>query len=203
GAKVANLFAAPRMYLYLPLAQRYQDRMILHLRTAGPPERMIASLRHEIAALDRSLPVYDIKPLADYRDAALTPQRLAALLISGFGTLATLLAAIGLYGLMSYDIEQRMREIGVRMALGARARDVFQLIIKYGVGLTLIGVASGLLVAVASTRLIKALLFGVSGADPLTLTVSSSLLIGVGALACYFPARRALKSDPIKSLRSE
>lgn len=203
NTKVANLFAAPRMYFYLPLAQRHQDRMVLHLRTAGSPERMIASLRREVAALDRSLPVYDIKTLTDYRDAALTPQRLAALLISALGALALLLAAIGLYGRMSYDVERRMREIGIRMALGAQARDVFRLIIKRGVGLTLTGVGVGLVVAIALTRLIKVLLFGVSATDPLTLMAISALLIAVGTLACYFPARRAIKADPIKSLRCE
>lgn len=201
--KVANLFAALRMYLYLPFAQRHQDRMVLHLRTAGATEQLAAPLRHEIAALDRSLPVYEIKTLTDYRDAVLTPQRLAALLISGLGALALLLAAISLYGRMSYDVERRMREIGIRMALGAQARDVFRLIIKRGVGLTLIGVGVGLVVAIALTRLIKALLFGVSATDPLTLTAISTLLIAVGTLACYFPARRATNADPIKSLRCE
>lgn len=201
--KAANLFAPSRMYVYLPMAQHYQNQAVLHLRTGGQPERLIPAMRREIAALDRSLPVYEIKTLARYRDDALTAQRLAAYLISGFGALAMTLAAIGLYGRMSYDVERRVREIGIRMALGAQPRDALRLIIRQGMTLTLIGVAAGLIAAFATTRLIKGLLFGVSATDPLTFLMIAAMLIITAGLACYIPARRATKVDPIKSLRYE
>ncbi len=201
--KAANLFAPPRMYFYLPMAQHYQNQAVLHLRTSGEPERLVPAMRREIASLDRSLPVYEIKTLTRYRDDALTAQRLAAYLISGFGVLAMTLAAIGLYGRMSYDVERRAREIGIRMALGAQPRDALRLIIRQGMTLTLIGVAAGLIAAFAATRLIKGLLFGVSATDPLTFLMIAAILIVTAGLACYIPAWRATKVDPIKSLRYE
>lgn len=201
--KVANPFAPPRMYFYLPLAQHYQNQAALHLRTNGPPERLIAVMRREIAALDPSLPVYNCKTLASYLDDALTPQRLASYLISGFGALAMTLAAIGIYSRMAYDVERRAREIGIRMALGAQTRHVLLLIIRQGMTLTVIGVVIGLIAALAVTRLIKGLLFGVSATDPLTFGVISVLLAATATLACYVPARRATKLDPVKSLRYE
>jgi predicted permease len=201
--KAANLFAPPRMYVYLPMAQHYQSRAVLHLRTGGEPEHLIPAMRREIAALDRSLPVYEIKTLTRYRDEALTSQRLAAYLISGFGVLAMALAAIGLYGRMSYDVERRAREIGIRMALGAQPRDALRLIVRQVATLTLIGLAVGLVGAFATTRLIKGLLFGVSATDPLTFVTISALLTVAAGLACSIPARRATKADPIKTLRYE
>jgi predicted permease len=201
--KASNLFAPSRMYVYLPMAQHYQNQAVLHLRTSGQPEHLVPAMRREIAALDRSLPVYEIKTLTRYREDALTAQRLAAYLISGFGILAMALAAIGLYGRMSYDVERRTREIGIRMALGAQPRDALRLIVRQGLTLTLIGVAVGLIAAFAATRLIEGLLFGVSATDPLTFLMIAALLTGAAGLACYIPARRATKVDPIKSLRYE
>jgi len=201
--KAANLFAPPRMYVYLPMAQHYQNQAVLHLRTGGEPELLVPAMRREIAALDRSLPVYGVKTLTRYRDDALTRERLAAYMISGFGVLAMALAAIGLYGRMSYDVERQSREIGIRMALGAQPRDTLRLVIKQGMTLALIGVATGLVGAWATTRLIKGLLFGVSATDPLTFVVIAALLTATAGLACYIPARRATKVDPIKSLRCE
>jgi predicted permease len=201
--KAANLFAPSRMYVYLPMEQYYQSQAVLHLRTGGQPERLVPAMRREIAALDHSLPVYGIKTLTRYRDDALTSQRMAAYLISGFGVLAMALAAIGLYGRMSFDVERRAREIGIRMALGAQPRDTVRLIVRQGMTLALIGMAAGLVVAFATTRLIKGLLFGVSATDPLTLVTVAALLTAAAGLACYIPTRRATKADPIKSLRYE
>jgi predicted permease len=201
--KVSNVFAPPRMYFYLPLSQHYQNRTILHLRADGEPERLITAMRREIAGLDRGLPVYDVKTLADYVNDALAPQRLTTFLISNFGALAMVLSAIGLYGAMSYDVERRMREIGIRMALGAQPRVVLRLVIRKGMTLTLIGVVIGSIAALAMTRLIKGILFGVSATDPLTFTLIVVLLAAVGLVACFIPARRAVQVDPIESLRRE
>jgi predicted permease len=200
---VSNLFAPPRMYLYMPLSQHYQSQIVLHLRTDRAPEQFITAVQREIGAIDRSLPVYDVKTFANYVNDALIPQRLTALLISGFGALAMILAAIGLYGRMAYDVEQRTHEIGIRMALGAQPSDVLRLILREGMTLTLTGLAVGLVAALAMTRLIKGLLFGVSPTDPLTIAVIIMLLAAVAITACYVPARRAIQVDPIKSLRSE
>src|SRR5262245_2344039 len=166
--KASNMFAPSRMYVYLPVAQHYQNQAVLHLRTGGQPERLIPAMRREIVALDHSLPVYEIKTLTRYRDDALTSQRMAAYLINGR---------------MSFDVERRAREIGIRMALGAQPRDVVRLIVRQGMTLTLIGVAAGLVAAFATTRLIKGLLFGVSATDPLSLVTFAGLLTAAAGRA--------------------
>ena len=200
---VANLFAPPRMYFYLPLAQHYRDQAILHLRTISGPDQFVAPMRREIASLDSSLPLYDVKTLTGYIDDALTPQRLAALLLSGLGALAMILSAMGLYGTMAYEVELRTHEIGIRMALGAQTRDVLRLVLGQGMVLTIAGVIIGTIAAFALTRLIKGLLFGVNATDPLTFAVIVILLMAVGGLACYIPARQAIKVDLVKPLRRE
>jgi ABC-type antimicrobial peptide transport system permease subunit len=188
--------------LYLPLPQSYATEMRLHLRTIGNPEQLIAAVQ-TVNELDRHLPVYEVKHLAWQLDNALTPQRMAALLISSFGLLALALAAIDLYGVMSYTVAQRAQEIGLRMALGARAGDVIRLILRRGIILTLSGVAIGLAASLALTRLMSGLLFGVSPTDPLTFALMAALLTLVALLACYLPARRATKVDPMIALRCE
>jgi predicted permease len=203
NTKVSNIFAPPRMYFYLPLSQHYQNQSIVHLRASGEPERLITAIRREISNLDRSLPIYEVKTFTAYLNDALAPQRLATFLVSGFGVLAVILAAIGLYGALSYDVSQRTHEIGVRMALGAQPRDVLRLIIRKGMTLTFIGTAIGIGAALVMTRLIESLLYGVSATDPLTFVVIAALLVLVGLLACYTPARRAIQVDPLQSLRSE
>ena len=202
-AKGPRLFDAPPAAIYLPFNQAYQPSMILQLRTAGAPEQLAATLRHEVRALDEHLPVYEIKPLASYLRAALTPQRLAATLISGVGLLALLLASIGLYGVMAYTVTQRTQEVGVRMALGAQASDVLKLIMWQGLSLTLIGVLLGLAGAIALTRLLSSILFEVSATDPPTFVVVTLLLMAVTLLACYLPARRATRIDPLLALGHE
>jgi predicted permease len=194
--------AGPPM-LYLPMLQNYQPSVVIHLSAIVEPEQLTAALRREVSALDRNLPVHSIQPLSEHLSATLTPQRLLASLITAFGLLALLLAGIGLYGLLAYTVAQRTPEIGVRMALGAQTGAVLRLVVAHGMKLALLGVGFGLISAFGLTRLMKGLLFGVSALDPLTFVATPLLLTGVALLACYFPARRATKVDPLIALRAE
>jgi len=196
-------FAPMPAQLYLPLPQCYGAEMTLHLRTSGEPEQLMAAVQQSVRELDRNLPVYEMRTLAWHLDNSLTPQRLAAVLISGFGFLAMALAAIGLYGVMSYAVAQRTREFGICLALGAQARDVLLLVMKQGIKLACIGALIGLGGALALTRLMKTLLYGVSPNDPLTFVVIALLSMFVSLLACWIPARRATKVDPMTALRCE
>jgi ABC-type antimicrobial peptide transport system permease subunit len=135
--------------------------------------------------------------------ATLTPQRLLAYLISGFGVLALVLTAVGLYGLLSYTVTERRSEIGIRMALGASSEGIVKVFLGQGLKMVLVGLGVGLLVAVALTRLMRGVLFGVSPLDPASLLTGALLLIVVGILACYLPARRASRADPNVALRCE
>jgi len=196
-------FAPMPAQLYLPLPQCYGTEMTLHLRTKGKPEQLIAALQQTIRELDKNLPVYEVRTLAWQLDNSLTPQRMAALLISGFGLLAMALAAIGLYGVMSYAVAERTQELGIRMALGAQTGDVLVLVMKQGCKLAVIGALIGLGGAWAVTRSIKTLLYGVSATDPLTFVLTGAALMLVALLACWIPARRATKVDPLVTLRYE
>jgi predicted permease len=201
--KGRNLFEPAGPMLYLPLLQNYQPGTVLHLRTSVEPEQLTAALRQTVSALDKNLPVISIQPLNEHLIATLTPQRLLASLITSFGLLALLLAGIGLYGLLSYTVAQRTPEIGIRMALGAQTRDVLKLIVMRGMRLALLGIVIGLAGAFGLTRLMKSVLFGVSATDPLTFAGVSLLLLSIALLACWIPARRATKVDPITALRNE
>ncbi len=196
-------FAPMPAQLYLPLSQCYGAEMTLHLRTNREPEQLIASAQQAIRELDKNLPLHEVRTLAWQLDNALTPQRLAAWLISGFGLLALMLAAIGLYGVMAYAVAQRIPELGLRLALGAQARDVLLLVLKQGSKLAIIGVLIGLGGAWAFTRLLKTLLYGVSPTDPLTFALTATGLLLVALLACWIPARRATKVNPLVALRHE
>jgi predicted permease len=201
--KGRSLFEAAEPMIYYPLLQNYQAGIVLHLRSTIDPERLAAAVRREAGALDPNLPVYRMMPLTDHLTAALTPQRLLAQLISGYGLLALVLAGTGLYGLLAYSVAQRTREIGLRIALGAERRDVLKLVVLHGMKLTLLGVAIGLPASYGLTKLMKSYLYGVSLTDPLTFAVISASLLVVTLAACYAPARRATKVDPMIALRCE
>jgi putative ABC transport system permease protein len=192
-----------RPALMLSAWQRYTPDLSIHLRSAGDPAPLIEFVRSEVKALDPQLPLTSIRTLEEQRSNSLYSERVTALLLSAFGVLALLLAALGVYGVMSYAVTQRTREIGIRMALGAQTGDVLKLLLRQGVWLIIGGVAVGIAGALATTRWVRSFLYDVSVTDPLTFITVILLLIGVAMLACFVPARRATKVDPLTALRYE
>jgi putative ABC transport system permease protein len=201
--KYRTLGEEPRPFLYLPLYQNYQPSVTFVLRTAANAGATVAAARAEIAALDKTLPVYDVKTGEEHMRFALLPARLAGSLLGILGGLALVLAAIGIYGVMSFSVVQRTREMGIRIALGAPNVKVLGLVVGQGMRLASIGMVIGAAVAVAVTRFAAIFLYGISPTDPLTFFGIAGLLGAVAFLACYIPARRATRVDPMIALRSE
>jgi predicted permease len=188
---------------YFPLAQQAQSGMMLALRTEGEPMSVLSGVRSEIAGLDKDLPLTDARALDEIATAAVSRTRFTMLLLSVFAGVALLLAAVGIYGVMSYSVTQRTHEIGIRVALGARSGNVIALVARQGLVLALAGLCVGLAAAFALTRVMTTLLFGVSTTDPITFVAISLLLAGVALGACFVPARRATRVDPMIALRYE
>lgn len=201
--KHRSLLSDMPLLVYLPELQVYDGRATLVARIIGDPAKLIPAIRDEIAALDKDLTLQSVKTMSQQIESTLWQQRTAAGLIGIFGLLAVALAALGIYGVVAYSVAQRTREIGIRMALGAGSRDVFRMIVRQGLRLALIGVAVGLAAALALTRLMSSLLYGVSATDPATFAIASVALVGVALAACLVPARRATKVDPMIALRCE
>ena len=193
----------PDPAVYVPHAQKPSRTMSLVIRATQDPTRLASAVRSEVQALDPSLPVSNIKTVNQMIDERISAKRLMTYILAVFGLTALLLASVGIYGVMSYAVTQRTQEIGIRMALGARAIDVLKLVVRNGMSLALIGMAIGLAGAYALTRLLANLLFHVTPTDSLTFAAVSLSLILVALLACYIPARRATKVDPLVALRYE
>ncbi|HJT29421.1 MAG TPA: ABC transporter permease [Pyrinomonadaceae bacterium] len=202
-SKYRTLGETPRPYVYLPLAQSYDLKMTLIVRTTGDPKAITPIVREQIRALNPNLPIAGVQTLREQIELTLLPSQIAAWTLGGFGALALLLAGIGIYGVVSYGAAQRTREIGVRMALGAKEKDVLGLVLWDGLIVIGAGLAIGLLLAAAATRVIASFLYGVGATDPLTFVAVPLLLGSVALLASYVPARRAVKVDPLVALRYE
>jgi putative ABC transport system permease protein len=205
GDTKASLDAEAGAQMYVPYAQDANwGSLTLAMRTStSDPASLAPAVRNEIRSLDKSLPIYNVKTMDDVLAASVADRRTSMLLFSTFAVVAMLLSMIGIYGVTAYYVTQRTHEIGIRMALGAQLRDVLKLVLKRGLTLALIGVAVGVAGALALTRLLSTLLFGVTAVDLATFTMVSLGLIAVAILACYIPARRATKVDPLVALRYE
>jgi putative ABC transport system permease protein len=193
----------PPMQIYLPHTQFPTSFNSIVVRTQNEPTALIGAIRREIQAVDKDQAVFNVTTLEELIGDSILIRKFFMLLLLAFAALALTLAAVGIYGVMSYVASQRTHEIGIRMALGAQTRDVLKLIIGNGMALTFIGVAAGLAGAFALTRLMAGLLFGVSATDTITFLIVSVGLTLVALLACYIPARRATKVDPLVALRYE
>ena len=195
----------PRAFFYLPFEQNYRGEMTLFVHNASDDAGVLAGVRQVVRELDGDLPIYDAKTMISHlRDGlALLFVRMGARLATTFGLLGLVLAVVGVYGVVSYSVSQRIHEIGIRVALGANAGDVVRLVIRQGLTLTIAGVAVGLVAAFTVTRVLASLLYDVSATDPLTFGVIALILAGVALAASLIPARRALKVDPMVALRYE
>ncbi|HEX3249384.1 MAG TPA: ABC transporter permease [Pyrinomonadaceae bacterium] len=192
-----------RVQGYFPFNQLPQEGMTVIIKGASDPNQLISSVRNVVKTIDQDQPIYSPLTMDEIRAESVAGERLNLTLLSLFAGIALVLAIVGIYGVMSYSVTQRTHEIGIRMAIGARPRDVFKMILGHGMKLALIGVAVGLVGAFALTRLMATMLFGVQPTDVTTFTVISIMLITVALLACYLPGRRATKVEPTISLRYE
>jgi putative ABC transport system permease protein len=189
------------MQIYVPHAQdAHWNFMGLVIRTTSDPAAFATTLRREVQAIDKDQPVYNVRTMDDVVANSLGTRRVSMQLFAVFAIAALLLAAVGIYGVMAYSVTQRTQEIGIRMALGAQRSDVLVLVVRQGMTLAVIGVVVGLAGALALTRVIENLLYGVTAIDPATFVAIPLLLAAVSFFACYLPARRAARLDPIKAL---
>ncbi|HZF37447.1 MAG TPA: ABC transporter permease [Blastocatellia bacterium] len=193
----------PRSEIYIPFTQHPLAFMTLVARTDGAPLNFVATVRSQVQAVDKDQPISNVRTMEERLASTVSQRRFSLILLAIFAGLALSLAAIGIYGVMSYLVTQRRHEIGVRMALGAQTGDVLRLVIRQGMALALTGVLIGLIAAFGLTRLLKSLLFDLSATDPLTFFATALLLALAALLACYLPARRATKVDPVVALRCD
>ena len=196
-----ELNTEPRPAFYVPQTQIPFSQMAMVVKTNNEPQSLISGVTKDVAGMDPDLPLFGVRTMEEYLSASVATPRFNTTLLSIFAAVALVLTVVGLYGVMSYSVAQRTNEIGIRIALGAQGRDVLMMIVKQGSKLILIGLAIGLLGAIAVTRLMESLLFGVTAKDPLTFAAVAMLLAIVALLACYVPAWRATKVDPMEALR--
>jgi predicted permease len=198
-----GLREAPRPVMFRPLAQWPQKALTLSVRTDVESSAVVATLRGLVKSLDANVPVFRVYTMEQQKGGTLALERMAGMLLSGFGALALLLAALGIYGVLAYSVSRRTREIGIRMALGAKMTDVLNLVMRQGVTLVAIGMALGLAGALALTRCLRGFLYEITTFDPPTFVSVAMVLACVSLIACWLPARRAAKVDPLEALRHE
>jgi putative ABC transport system permease protein len=201
--KLYGLSNPARLEIYLPFRQEPPTDMYLILRSAIDPASLTLSVRSAVAAIDRDQPVFGVITMRQLVDNSVSTPHLTLVLLNLFSGLALVLAAVGIYGVISYSVQQRTHEIGIRMALGARRSNVLHLIVGQGVKLAAVGIVIGIAAALGLMRLMSSLLFGVSANDPVTFTAAALVLLFVAIAACYIPARRAIAVDPMNALRYE
>jgi predicted permease len=205
-AKYWTLTEPPQPFLYLPLRQDYFSPLTLMVRTKGDPALLVNSVRAAARALDPNLPLYGVHTMEELMDQSifgLLPMRMGAAMAGVQGVIGLLLAVMGLYAVVSYGVSRRTQEIGIRMALGANATDVVHLVVREGMRLTVIGLGLGLMLALGLGVVLSKLLYGLSLFDPMVFLAVTAVLLGTTALACYLPARRATRVDPVIALRAE
>jgi predicted permease len=200
-AKYASLTERPRPVVFLPIGQRHETGVVLYVRATASPESLVPAVRAAVRELEPNLPLAELRTLRETVSASTWAARMGLALLGGFALLALALAAIGVYGVTSFQVAQRTREIGIRMALGAGGRDVQRMVLGGGLRLVSLGVAFGLLGSLALSRSIASLLYGVSEADAATLASVPALLGAVALAACLLAARRATRLDPLEALR--
>jgi putative ABC transport system permease protein len=189
--------------MYMPYAQQTEAGFVLMIRAAAGMTGLADAVRKEVLSVDPEQPVHSIKPLDRVKAESIAAPRFRTLLLGLFAGVAMLLAAVGIYSVMSYSVAQRSHEFGIRMALGAQRSDLLKMVLRDGLALTIAGMAVGLAASFALTRWISSLLFKVDATDPVTFVAVSLLLVGVALTACFVPARRATRVDPIVALRYE
>jgi predicted permease len=203
NGKYFSLGEEPRDFMYFAQAQVWSYPMTIHIRTAGDPEALVPLVRREVERLDPSMPVADLRTMTNQLGVALFPARLGGITLGIFGILGMILAAVGVYSVMAYSVTQRTREIGIRVALGARWGQVVGMVVSKGMLLVGVGVGLGLVAALGASRFMAGLLYGVSAMDPLTFIGVPGVLCAVALLASFIPARRAASVDPMMTLRAE
>jgi putative ABC transport system permease protein len=201
-AKYATLGEEPTSFMYFPLLQHYSPAPTLHLRTEGNPSFLVGIVREQVQALEKMMPIVGVTTIGQVMDGVLWAPRMGAILLAVFGTIALLLASIGIHGVMSYSVVHRTREIGIRIAMGANPNDVVKLVLRQALTILLAGGLTGLAGAFAVWRVLSSLLFG-AGGDPLTFLGTTLLLMAVALVASYIPARRAARVEPVVTLQYE
>ena len=201
--KQLGLDSSAKPEVYFPYLQMTASTMSIVVRTGSNPLNLVAAMKSQIQEIDKDLPIADVKTMRQLLSESVSGRRFNMLLLAVFAGVALVLAAVGIYGVMSYSVTQRTHEIGIRMALGAQTSDVLKLVVGEGMLLALAGVTIGLVASLFLTRLISTLLFGVSATDPITFALISVMLTGVALAASLVPARRAIKVDPMVALRYE
>jgi predicted lysophospholipase L1 biosynthesis ABC-type transport system permease subunit len=202
-AKYSSLAEETPPMVYFPLDQQWRPARTLMVRTTAAPAQIAPAIQRAVQSLDPALPRPTVTTLTQETAIVLLPQRVAAMVTGALGGVGLLLAGVGLYGLIAYSVSRRTREIGIRVAIGARRADVLGMVVRDGMRLAGMGVAAGLLLAAAATRLMASLLFDVSPLDPVTFGAMSLVFVAVALVASWLPARRAAMADPKVALRAE